>query len=73
MLVLKILMSMQYPLLTNLELLSIDLDIKSFLNSQQRIPKYTHAMYLAKSVYVAKKHFQFFLLLILYIYRKPFY
>lgn len=30
--------------------LSIDLDIKSFLNSQQRIPKYTHAMYLAKSV-----------------------
>lgn len=25
--------------------LSIALDIKCFLNSQQRIPKYTHAMY----------------------------
>lgn len=36
--------------------LSIDLDTKSFLNSQQRIPKW-YAMYLAKSVYIAKNYF----------------
>lgn len=39
---------------------SINLDIKNFLNSQQRILQHTHAMYLAKSVHVAENYLQFF-------------